>query len=180
MAGGITIKGPVKNAMMRDIAKELKTIAWKVALKAYKSARFKNQSYNLHDSYGSAVFINGILVEGSIKYVERSRSKRVDRHSHSITGARTGREALERLFRTPWIVRKKDSITVVVAAAMWYAQHVDKKGLNVIDQAQIKSDISYEINRNPELLNMMKKQYGIDAPTVRRWLGIDEVYYYNR
>lgn len=176
----IKIDGNIKDYIMRDIAQSLASIGWKVALEAYRQHTYTNRTYNLHDSYGSAVFIEGKLVEGSIRYVERAMSKKEDRHGHSISESRTGRQALHRFFENShWIVRKKDQITVVVAAAMWYADIVESKGYVVLDEQFVKREIQNQINNNPELLNKMKEKYGFDATTVRRWLGIDEVYYYD-
>jgi hypothetical protein len=125
--------------------------------------------------------VNGVLVEDSIRYVNRSRSNRKDPRARFTTrsGADTGRGALTEFFKHAWIVRKKDSFTVVVAAAMWYADILEDKGYEVLDSSYVKSEMSKAISSNPQLFSNLKSKYGVDMPTVRRWLGIDEAYAYN-
>lgn len=36
---------------------------------AYYGRDFNNRTYNLHDSYGSAVYYNGVLVKSSVRYL---------------------------------------------------------------------------------------------------------------
>lgn len=187
MAKRISIGGNVKDEIVRDIVQALTTIGYKVALEAYRNARhptegkaYTHSTYNLHDSYGSAVYVEGRLVEDSIRYVNRARSKGTRRHGHNIPNARTGREALMRFFKTAWIVRKRDYLTVVIAAPMWYASIVEDKGFVVLDADFVKSEMRSQLEKSPELVRKMKEKYGIDHATLRRWLGIDEVYHYNR
>lgn len=169
----------VKDKVTKAVVETLTTIGWQVALEAYRRKTYTNRTYNLHDSYGSAVFVNGVLVPDSIKYVERAMSKKRDTHGHAVTGAKTGREALQRFFKQPWIVRKKDHVTLVVAAAMWYGDIVESKGYVVLDEEFVKNEISLRFKRVlPSILAKYPDLKGFE-PTIRKWVGIDEVYYYD-
>lgn len=168
----------IKEKATKAIVEALTTIGWEVAMEAYRRKTFTNRTYNLHDSYGSAVFVDGKLVPDSIKYVNRARSSRADRHGHSITGARTGREALVRFLNQAWTVRKKDHITLVVAAAMWYGEIVESKGYVVLDEQFVKREVSNKLaHKLPSIVAKYPELKGIE-PMLRRWVGIDEVYHY--
>lgn len=169
----------VKDKVTKAVVEALTTIGWQVALEAYRRKTYTNRTYNLHDSYGSAVFVDGSLVPDSIKYIERAMSKKADTHGHSITNAKTGRDALRRFFDQAWVVRKKDHITLVVAAAMWYGDIVESKGYVVLDEQFVKNEIYLRFNRVlPSILAKYPELKGFE-PTIRKWIGIDEVYYYD-
>lgn len=175
----IVIGGEIKDNIIRDIVSSLSSIAHKVALEAYRQHSFENRTYNLHDSYGSAVFVNGKLIEESIRYVERSYSKKESTHRRTPLGAETGRKALRRFFDEAKPIRTSDYITVVIAAAMWYAELVEIKGFTVLDSTFVKSEMRRLINNDSELMQKMKTKYGINPLVVRRILGIDEEYHYD-
>jgi hypothetical protein len=179
MATRIRRFGEVKDKMIQDIVASLATIAWKVALKAYRQHTYKNRTYNLHDSYGSAVYLNGVLVEDSIRHIERAYSKKDSTHLHTPVGAERGQKALDRFLKKIVTPRKSDYITVVIAASMWYAKMVESKGYIVLDSNFVKNEMKNEIKRNPELVNKMKQKYGIDYPTLQKWMGFDETYEYD-
>ena len=169
----------IKDKATKALVGALTTIGWQVAMEAYRRKTYTNRTYNLHDSYGSAVYVDGKLVPDSIKYVNRARSKKADRHGHAITGAKTGREALKRFFDQAWVVRKKDRVTLVVAAAMWYGDIVESKGYVVLDEMFVKNAISHRLaSVLPQVLAKYPELKGFE-PMFRRWIGIDETYYYD-
>lgn len=169
----------VKDKATKAVVEALTTIGWQVALEAYRRRTYANRTYNLHDSYGSAVFVDGILIPDSVKVIERTRSKKASRHGHTPPDAKTGRAALNKFLNQAWIVRKKDHITLVIAAAMWYGDIVESKGYVVLDEQFVKSAVSHRwafifpqiLQKNPDLKGF--------EPMFRRWFGIDEVYYYD-
>lgn len=64
---------------------------------AYNRRRWRNRSYNLQDSYGSAVFRNGVLLRRTIKYVSetplanaRKNSKELGDYSGQRSKAQKG------------------------------------------------------------------------------------------
>lgn len=171
----IKIGGMVKDAVMRDLTQAFTTLGYKAAMDAYRSKTYTNRTFNLHDSYGSAVYLNGKLVEDSIRYVNRSRSTRADRHGRN-QGGRTGREALKNFFKNAWVVRKRDNFTILVAAAMWYAKIVESKGYEVLDNEVVKNSImsNFDATVSPVL-----KKHKIESfmPALRRGIGVDMDYY---
>lgn len=175
MANRITIGGAVKDAIMRDLTQAFTTLGYKAAMEAYRGKTYTNRTFNLHDSYGSAVYLNGVLVEDSIRYVNRSRSTRADRHGRN-QGGKTGREALNNFFRTAWVVRKQDNFTILVAAAMWYAKMVEGKGYVVLDNNVVKKAIADNFDA---IVTPVLKKHNIEsiAPTLRRGIGVDMLYY---
>ena len=158
----------IKFGFRKDAIKVLATVGWKAAYSAYKAKTFKNRTFNLHDSYGSAVYVNGTLIEDSIKYANRSRSKkRSTRNTH--LGA-TGREALDRYFRRNHFGGKNTEIVLVVVAAMWYADILQKKGYMVIKGVAYQT-IAKEIDN--AMLPVFKK-WGIQPYSMSRAIGIGQ------
>lgn len=173
----------VKDRATKALVEALTTIGYEVALSAYRQKTYTNRTYNLHDSYGSAVYVDGQLVPDSIKFIERAYSKGVRGHSHNVVDKEgtelSGRASIKRFFEKPWIVRKKDHITLVVAAAMWYADILEKKKYVVLDKDFVKSEVSRKISKVlPPILAKYPELKGFE-PMFRRWIGIDEVYYYD-
>lgn len=61
-----------KNNIQAEIKKVVSQLANDGRLlveKAYNTRTFENRTYNLHDSYGSAVYYNGVLQKDSIYYL---------------------------------------------------------------------------------------------------------------
>ncbi len=174
----IRIGGIIKDAVMRDLTQAFTTLGYKAARDAYRSKTYKNRTFNLHDSYGSAVYVNGKLVEDSIRYVNRSRSTRPDRHGRN-QGGRTGRQALKNFFKTAWVVRKRDNFTILVAAAMWYAKIVEDKGYVVLNHSEIKQSI---LSNFDSVVRPVLKKHNIESlmPALRRGIGADMDYYRER
>ena len=52
----------VGNILIRRLIDELAEDGRKAIQTAYENRDFTNRTYNLHDSYGSAVYYNGVLV----------------------------------------------------------------------------------------------------------------------
>lgn len=173
----------IKDKATKALVEALTTIGWQVAMEAYRRKTYTNRTYNLHDSYGSAVFVNGVIVPDSKKYVNRSRSTRRNTHGHADsdnryakTGGLTGRQALDDFFKTV-VVSKKNKITLVVAAAMWYGEIVESKGYVVFDESFVKREVAQRLLFVlPPILDKYPELKGF-APTLMRYIGIDEEYY---
>ena len=70
-SGGVLIK-----ALISQLADD----GEKAIREAYEGREFTNRTYNLHDSYGSAVYYNGTLVKGSIRYVGAEMAEEDERY----------------------------------------------------------------------------------------------------
>ena len=69
-----TRKGDYIKALISQLADD----GEKAIRQAYEGREFTNRTYNLHDSYGSAVYYNGNLVKSSIRYIGAEMAKDVD------------------------------------------------------------------------------------------------------
>lgn len=168
----VHIGGVVKDNVERDLAQACATLGYKAALKAYQKHSFKHRTHNLHDSYGSAVYLNGKLVPETIRYVNRARSTTDD----TRRGRTNGRKALEDFLRTAWVVNKRDYITILVVAAMWYGKILEEKKYIVLPYEEVKATIVSEFDST--ILPVLKK-HKIESflPVLRRGLGADMTYY---
>lgn len=161
-------------AFQKDLVDALTELGFWAARAAYKDARFGGKTYkdrtrNLMSSYGSAVYVNGNLIENSIKRVN-APVYRVDKRAPA--GYETGGKALETYFKTAFVVRKKDSYTILVAAAMWYASMVEKKGFKVIELEAAQKHIIRNFDR---IVGPVLEKYGLGSflPTLRKGIGVD-------
>jgi hypothetical protein len=175
----------VKDKATKALVEALTTVGWQVAMEAYRRKTYTNRTFNLHDSYGSAVYVDGVLQPDTKKYVNRSRSKRNDVHGHIDSDNRyapyglNGRRALDDFFRTVE-VSKKNKITLVVAAAMWYGEIVESKGYVVFDEQTVKREVAQRLLFVlPPILDKYPELKGF-TPTLLRYIGVDEEYYTNQ
>lgn len=154
MAKGVKIGGEIVDAFTRDLVNALAKLGGEAALYAYRKKSFTNRTFNLHDSYGSAVYVNGVLQERTIKYAGGQMSHRpgilkqvgnAPKKRRSKLGQRSyrygknGRDVLHVFFRgNEWYKGHKfgkSGIVLVVVAAMWYAGMLAKKGYRVAGAA---------------------------------------------
>ena len=130
---------------------------------AYRHRDFTNRTYNLHDSYGSAVYYNGRLIKRSIRYIgpekytqgiytgwewTKSRSMPDFRGTRYLKGDQidmTGREEVMDFFSqyTP----TKSGMQLVVVAAMWYASVLEKGGGNLKRKYRVISGAQTEMDK---------------------------------
>lgn len=106
-SGGILIK-----ALISQLAND----GEKAIREAYEGREFTNRTYNLHDSYGSAVYYNGTLVKSSICYVGAEMAEEDDRY---------GREEVMDFF-SHYKPKNRKGIDLVIIAAMFYADILEE------------------------------------------------------
>ena len=170
----------IQKGFTEDSIKAMARAGWFAASEAYRQTRFpnnwENRTYNLHDSYGSAVYVNGDLREDTIHYaVERGRSnKDSTRKTHY---GRNGREALDIYFKKNHFGKKSGEIVVVVVAAMWYAEALEKKGYYVIKGVayrELAKHIETEMAPVFEKWGMSHKDMSRVIGRGRYWKNIDK------
>ena len=83
---------------------------------AYYGRGFNNRTYNLHDSYGSAVYYNGVLVKSSIRYVGAEMAEEDERY---------GRNEVNDFFSN-YKPKNRKGIDLVIVAAMFYADILEE------------------------------------------------------
>lgn len=180
MSVGISRLSGIEDKIQHALIRAFTELGRKAALEAYRKARFgggkayKNRTYNLNTSYGSAVYVNGVLIEDSIVAVNSGGYTRADKRAPA--GYETGDRALKTYFRTAFVVRKRDTYTILVAAAMWYASMVEKKGFKVIELDAAKESIARNFD---SVVGPILKQYGLESlmPTLRKGIGVDTEYF---
>lgn len=164
-----------KEAYIRQLVAQLANDGERIIKTAYNTRGFNNRTYNLHDSYASAVYVNGVLRHNTIRYIGPEKAKLNTSHElGDYAGDRTrpvyrGTGGDKRYLTGDTIVAYGrdeairflndykpigSGIQLVVIAAMFYAGIVESKGYQVLSQ-------SYT-----ELMALAKK-YG-DGATVRQ------------
>lgn len=185
MATRAKIGEQIKDALTRDLVNACATLGYKAAMDAYRNHTYQHRTYALHDSYGSAVYLNGRLVPETIRYVNRARQKKGDirgwRGSSDPEGMRgknfdTGRKALQAYLENPPRMSKRSKgITILVVAAQWYAMILEGKGYVVLDPRTVASSITYNFD---SYITPILEKYGMKkfAPKLRRDLGVDQFF----
>lgn len=106
-SGGVLIK-----ALISQLAND----GERAIHEAYEGREFTNRTYNLHDSYGSAVYYNGTLVKSSIRYVGAEMAEEDDRY---------GRNEVNDFFAN-YRPNNRKGIDLVIVAAMFYADILEE------------------------------------------------------
>lgn len=107
-------KSNLKENFERSLIKELADYGEMIIKEAYNTKTFDDQTFNLHDSYGSAVYKDGVYEKGTLRTLEpqATKTKKVDgRHVK-------GKNVVSRYLRD-YRPRQK-GFTLVVVAAMPY------------------------------------------------------------
>ena len=112
------------DAYTKNMVERLAVLGYKAMAYAYSKKSFKHRTRNLHDSYGSAVFVNGKLAFGSIRYFGGVYSRKADKVTK-----KTGRQTLDDFFQSYSGGAKNNEIQLVVIAAMYYAGILEAGGL---------------------------------------------------
>ena len=118
----------------------------KLILQAVNSRDYTHRTYNLHDSYGSAVYLNGKLVEKSVMLLGSKATK-----AKSYKGSKLkGSEEIMKYFRS---YKPKSAIELVVAAAMPYGVVLEKGGGGLRRKYKVISGINTEVGNLAARLN---------------------------
>lgn len=153
-----------RNSIKEEIVQQLATEGEKIITTAYNRRKWKNDTYNLHDSYGSAVYVDGVLRKSTKKFVgspladasrndkeigdfgsERTRAQRGSSHAeYGRTGDKRyltgdtilayGRDEINK-FLNNYKPVTKDGIELVVAVVMYYAKILESGKYQVISSA---------------------------------------------
>ena len=118
----------------------------KLILQAVNSRDYTHRTYNLHDSYGSAVYLNGKLVEKSVMLLGSNATK-----AKSYKGSKlNGSEEIMKYFRS---YKPKSAIELLVAAAMPYGVVLEKGGGGLRHKYKVISGINTEVGNLAARLN---------------------------
>lgn len=111
------------NALFEKMREELVHDAFRLVEEAYKTKTFEEQTGNLADSFGAAVYYDGDLVKDGIQYLE---PKATEPRMWKRGDYRSGHEEMIQYFRN-YKPRKK-GFTIVLIAAMPYAPVLEGGG----------------------------------------------------
>ena len=118
----------------------------KLILQAVNSRDYTHRTMNLHDSYGSAVYLNGKLVEKSVMLLGSKATK-----AKSYKGSKLkGSEEIMKYFRR---YKPKSEIELVVAAAMPYGVVLEKGDGGLRRKYKVISGINTEVGNLAARLN---------------------------
>ena len=105
----------------RATVQKLAKLGYDAIMYAYSRKGFEHKTRNLHDSYGSAVYVNGNLIESSIRYIGGELSRKED----PLT-KKSGRETLNDFFKRSHYGRAKGEMVLVCVAAMHYTKYLEE------------------------------------------------------
>jgi hypothetical protein len=168
MARYIRLSEGVTKGFEQDMVNALSVLGYKAMMDAYKRREFKHRTRNLHDSYGSAVFVKGRLLAKSKRYLGGVFSRAQDPYTH-----KTGRETLDDYFNNLVVDSKEGEIVLVVVAAMYYADYLESgyygRGKKQRRKKQVISVAQDYIKQNYwSALSSVFKKYGIkEQPKTR-------------
>ena len=118
----------------------------KLILQAVNSRDYTHRTYNLHDSYGSAVYLNGKLVEKSVMLLGSKATK-----AKSYKGSKLkGSEEIMKYFQS---YKPKSDIELLVVAAMPYGVVLEKGGGGLRRKYKVISGINTEVGNLAARLN---------------------------
>lgn len=111
--------------------------------KAYESKKWKNQTFNLHNSYVSAVFVKGKLRPKSVRFLSDEPKKPesdtkwlpTDR-PYGMIDIENGRKEAENFLASYGRTHKTHGVRLVVAAAMFYSGILEAKRYRVLSTIQ--------------------------------------------
>lgn len=110
---------------------------------AYASRGFKDRTYNLRDSYVSAVFKNGVWLKSTTRYVGEPKSNIALEYGEMASGdpeMGNGRDEADKfLAKLQFSGGRPSGIALIVGAAMFYSGIVESRGYSVL--ANIQTDL---------------------------------------
>ena len=118
----------------------------KLILQAVNSRDYTHRTMNLHDSYGSAVYLNGKLVEKSVMLLGSKATKVKSYKGSKLKGS----EEIMKYFQS---YKPKSEMELVVAAAMPYGVVLEKGGGGLRRKYKVISGINTEVGNLAARLN---------------------------
>lgn len=123
MAKNVTWLKNLESDYERDVVRELKALGHDAVMYSYIKSSFKNRTYNLYNSYASAVYVRGALVPSSIQFLGSPMSVKKDKKT-----GKTGRQTAKDYLYSHSFGAASGEIVLVVIAAMYYAGILEAGG----------------------------------------------------
>lgn len=112
-------------AVGEDFIESLAEEGRRIIMLAYASRGFENRTKNLKDSYVSAVFKNGRLIESSIRFLNRDPNEQDAEKAHS--SGLWGREEAMYFLKDVKDRQPKEGYSLVIGVGMFYGSILEKK-----------------------------------------------------
>ena len=134
--------GAIRDKIINTIINRLANEGNKLIIQAFSQADFnKNKTQNLHDSYGSAVYYNGKLVQGTQRFM--TNLAKVGRYNSYTQQVEYGREEIESFFRDYKANNK--GFELVIAVAMFYGTCLEEGSGNLKRKYRVISSVADEV-----------------------------------
>lgn len=101
---------------MSSIVQQLATLGYNALRFAYSKRGFNHRTKNLYESYASAVFVDGNLVENSMRFITNNAASKP-------YGGKKGHQWAVDYFKSQ---HPRDKVTVLCVAAMPYAEYLEE------------------------------------------------------
>lgn len=111
----------------------------KIIKKAYETKTYKDRTYNLHDSYGSAVYYKGVLLPNTIYYTTPNATKTKKWYGSLIKGHSELIDFLQEY-------EGGSGLELVVVAAMPYASILENQEGRVRQKYKVISGVTLDMN----------------------------------
>lgn len=142
--------GGLADKYIQQYAKILINDGYKCISTAYKNKDYNNRTYNLHDSYGSCLYLDGKEYPNSRRYVGRQALVgKKDLGKNLILG----RAEIDNYFDE--YKPKKEGFELVVAVAIFYGRILEKGGGRLKRKYKVISGATTEVE------SIAKKHKGI-------------------
>ena len=130
----------VKDEIIEGLARE----GARIVKEAYLTSTFTNRTYNLYNSYVSAVFYNGRLIKSSVNYAGPETTAPAVEYAETASGdpeMTNGREEANKfLAKLQFSKGRPGGIQLVIAAAMFYSGIVESHGYSVLKNVEFELD----------------------------------------
>lgn len=161
-----------------QIVKSLAIEGKRIIDDAYETKTFKDRTGNLRDSYVSAVFYKGRLVEDSVHFVgdEVAISDTYRTYKDSEVGGEEegtkGRQEAQKFLGKLQFSSRPSGITLIIAAAMFYSSLVEGRGFRVISHVSYELDEIKRRGYKVDLFNTAISEDYITTRTIYREGGV--------
>lgn len=145
-----------RNDAIAYLVNELTNLGQEACIQAIQQRGYQNRLGNLHDSIGSAVYVDGKLVPSSRRYAESpiSSAPYKNKGKNGNGEYMNGRQAIDDYWsKHQELPRSKNAVELVVIAATFYAGILEAKGVQVISAAAsyVQGKLNIYKSYNPKI-----------------------------
>ena len=119
----VILQRDLKNRALKAMIDELTYYGERVIQEAYNTRDFTNRTYNLRDSYGSAVYYDGKMVNGTLRTLGNPMATEGKKwHGETLHGRKEVTNYLKNEYKPT-----SKGLSLVVVAAMPYREQLELK-----------------------------------------------------